>query len=607
LGPDEQGFSNAHVVAAEGGAVRLASGLANSFGGTLAWDPEGKSLYFGSGHRTEAGQIARVDLVPRTPVFRETRFQELFETPEPGGQGGDGGPESDDTGAAEPAPVEIEFEGIGRRLELLPTGVDAGAFALSPDGKTLVLTASAEGQTNLYAYGLDEASDEPVVTRQLTSTPGGKGAPVFAPDGESVFFLDRGRIARVTVADGNTRNVNVRASLDVDFDAAKVAAFEEAWTYLNDHFHDQGMHGRDWEGARRAFAPRIAGAASHGELRRLMNLMIGELNGSHLGYTAPSSGEGEGEATGGLGLRFDRSVYERDGAFQVTHVLPLGPADVVEGIEEGDRLLAVDGRALDAGTNLDELLVNKVGSRVVLTVADDAGGSGRREVAVKPMSAGTERGLVYREWVEGRRAYVTEKSGGRLGYVHMPDMGMPSLLGLIQNLDAENHGKDGVVVDIRNNNGGFVHAYALDVFARRGFLTMERRGLAETPARTQLGQRSLEAPTVLVVNQNTLSDGEDFTEGYRSLGLGTVVGEPTAGWIIYTGSLSLVNGGSIRMPSTKIRGADGEVMELNPRAVDVTVERPLGESYQGKDAQLDEAIRVLLGELEGRRVEQGGG
>ena len=210
------------------------------------------------------------------------------------------------------------------------------------------------------------------------------------------------------------------------------------------------------------------------------------------------------------------------------------------------------------------------------------------------MSPGGERQLEYRDWVETKRAYVAAQSGGRLGYVHMSSMSAGSLNQLYVDLDADNHDKDGVVIDMRSNNGGFVNAYALDVFARRGYITMETRGFPQANARSMLGQRSLELGTALVVNQHTLSDGEDFTEGYRALGLGQVVGEPTAGWIIFTWSASLVDGTSVRMPRSRIRGVTGDDMELNPREVDVEVVRPMGESYTGRDSQLDAAIRVLL-------------
>src|SRR4029079_12821192 len=159
---------------------------------------------------------------------------------------------------------------------------------------------------------------------------------------------------------------------------------------------------------------------------------------------------------------------------------------------------------------------------------------------------------LYRKWVEDNRAYVSKVSAGKLGYIHMRDMsaqalaplyihmGVMSAQALTQlyiDLDADNRARDGVVIDVRNNNGGFVNAYALDVLARRPYLTMTNRGAPAASARTALGQRSLELPTVLVVNQHSLSDAEDFTEGYRTLKLGKVVGEPTAGWIIYTGSM----------------------------------------------------------------------
>jgi tricorn protease len=134
---------------------------------------------------------------------------------------------------------------------------------------------------------------------------------------------------------------------------------------------------------------------------------------------------------------------------------------------------------------------------------------------------------------------------------------------------------------------------------------MQSRGYREVPARTQLGQRALERPTVLVTNQHSLSDAEDFAEGYRAMGLGRVVGEPTAGWIIYTSNVPLLDGTVLRIPFQRIRGADGADMELQPRPVDVPVRRPVGEWYSGRDVQLDAAVRELLGSLGARRSAAG--
>jgi C-terminal processing protease CtpA/Prc len=173
-------------------------------------------------------------------------------------------------------------------------------------------------------------------------------------------------------------------------------------------------------------------------------------------------------------------------------------------------------------------------------------------------------------------------------------MGQASLRQLYVDLDAENQGREGVVIDIRNNSGGFVNAYALDVFTRRPYITMIPRGYDPQPARSNLGQRTFERPTILITNQATLSDGEDFTEGYRALKVGKVVGEPTAGWIVFTSNVDLLDGSSLRLPASRIRDSKGEDMENNPRPVDLHVERPIGESYTGKDVQIDTAVKELL-------------
>jgi len=135
------------------------------------------------------------------------------------------------------------------------------------------------------------------------------------------------------------------------------------------------------------------------------------------------------------------------------------------------------------------------------------------------------------------------------------------------------------------------------VLARAPYLTMQIRGMAVAPARTLLGQRALELHTVLVTNMHSLSDAEDFSEGYRTMRLGRIVGEPTAGWIIYTSNDVLFDGSAVRIPFVRIRGADNTDMEMHPRPVDVAVTRPMGESYAGRDSQLDAAVKTLLDQI----------
>jgi tricorn protease len=578
------------------------STLPNSFTSNISWSPDGTYIIFNTAQRTEETQVIRVDLLLRTPKFREDQFRDLFKEDPP--RNAERRPDAASAQApaeaarrAAPKPVEIVFDEIRRRASVLPVGVDVGSQRISPDGKWLLLTAQAAGRQNLYLYSLDELSREPAVARQLTSTPGGKGCAQFSPDSREVYYLEQGRINIIPV-DGRApaRSLNVTAELDVDFASVKLEVLRQAWTYLRDGFYDEKFHGADWEAVRTMYEPRIAGCLTPDEMRRLLNLMVGELNASHLGVSAPFTGGG-GSVAGKLGLRFERAEYETSGRLKVTEVIALSPAAVSQQIQPGDYLLAVDGVPISARTNLDELLAHKIGRRVALRVAASADGAQAREVAVQPISLAAEKSLLYRHWVEANRAYVERVSNGRLGYVHMLDMSEGSLQRLYADLDAENRLKDGVVVDVRNNNGGFVNVYAIDVLARRGYLTMTQRGLPPAPARSVLGQRSLELPTILVTNQHSLSDAEDFTEGYRTLKLGKVVGEPTAGWIIYTGQRTLVDGSGLRMPQIRVTDNHGQTMELNPRPVDIPVTRPVGESLTGKDSQLDTAVGELLKQL----------
>jgi len=330
--------------------------------------------------------------------------------------------------------------------------------------------------------------------------------------------------------------------------------------------------------------------------------MIGELNASHLGVAAPPGGATP--VTGKLGLRFDPEEYARSGRLRIAEILPLGPVALTPEARVGDFVVSVNGRTLDRTTNIDELLQHTIGKRLSLTVSPAPDGSNPKEIAVRPVNLTTEKGLLYRSWVETQRARVATLSGGRLGYAHMPDMSAQSLEQFFVDLDAENHSRDGVVIDVRNNNGGFVNVYAIDVLARRSYFDMTLRGSSSrVPARSVLGQRALERPTILLANQHSLSDAEDFTEGYRFLKLGKVVGEPTSGWIIYTWNTPLVDGSILRLPRTRITATDGSDMERRPRPVDIPVSRALGEDAEGRDSQIESAVRELLAQI-GRQTSQ---
>ncbi len=602
--PETRSYTNAYAIPAIGGKSQALSSLANSNAGTISWSPDGTFILFDTSQRTEDGAIARIELKLRTPKFKEDSFRDLFKQENPKEKPTSPSPASSPIPAASPAakpdekkedskPTEVVFEGIRQRLSLLRLGLNVGEQAISPDGKTLLVLASAEGQFNLYTISLDDLATD-TSARQLTSTATFKSNPQFSPDSKEVYFLENGRMNIVNLDKRDVRPLSINAEMNANFATEKIEIFKQGWRYMRDNFYDEKYHGADWNAVEKTYEPYIQGARTMDEVRRIMNLMVGELNASHLGV---------GGATGftptpigKLGLRFDRNEYETTGRLKITEIITLSPIAITKTVNVGDFLLSVDGVKIDGKTNLDELLSNKVGKRVVLGISND--GTTSKDVIVKPISTGVEKQLLYRQWVEASREYVAKISSGKLGYVHIPDMSSGSLDQLYVDLDAENQGKQGVVIDVRNNNGGFINPYVIDVLSRRGYLTMKERGLWEVPSRSALGQRSLERPTILITNQHSLSDAEDFTEGYRSLKLGKVVGEPTAGWIIFTWGSTLFDGSSLRLPRQLVLGSDGKNMELNPRQVDIPVTRPIGESLTGKDTQLDAAVKELLGQIE---------
>ena len=485
--------------------------------------------------------------------------------------------------------MNVQFAGIRERLQFLPVGLDVNSQSISPDGKTVLLSATVAGQTNLYLFPLTSGSGE-AVAHQLTHSTGEKNLPAWSPDGKRIYYLNgTGAIEFASVQDGKESPLAVSAEFDDDWNRDKVEAFTQAWSAVRDFYADPMTNGVNWQQVRTRYAPQIAGAQTPDEFRGLLRLMIGEIDSSHTNAYPPAPAK---RTTGHLGLDFDRAQYERTGRLRITAIVPQSPAAVEGSLRPGDAVLAINGTPVTRSTNIDALLDNTAGKQTTLAIAPGAGGA--RRVALKPIDYASATTLRYRAWTQANRQYVARLSGGRLGYVHMEDMSAESLANLYKDLDVTDYDKTGVVVDVRSNEGGFVNAYAIDVFARRPYLRMYPRGRPEVSARVELGQRALERPTVLVVNEETLSDGEDFTQGYRQLGLGKVVGVPTAGWIIYTSAIRLVDGSTFRLPFERVTTLSGENMELHPRPVDVYATRPVGSHA---DPQLEAAVKALLQEI----------
>ncbi len=198
---------------------------------------------------------------------------------------------------------------------------------------------------------------------------------------------------------------------------------------------------------------------------------------------------------------------------------------------------------------------------------------------------------------------IENTSGGRLGYVR--EMDYDRYQQFLADLDAETHSKEGVVVDARFNTGGHVATFILDVLARRSVLLSAFRDRPPVDAGHISGNRVLNKPTVLVINEGSRSNTEMLAESYRRLGLGKVVGRPSAGAVIWTTSRMLLTGTLLKLPRTKVATPEGEDLEGTGRAVDVDVPLPMGEPARGVDRQLDAAVATLLAQIDGARSTTG--
>ena len=357
------------------------------------------------------------------------------------------------------------------------------------------------------------------MARQLTSTPGPKRSAQFTPDSKEVFYLDRGRVFNVTLERREPKAIAVTAELDVDFSREKVEVFQQAWTYLRDQFFDEKMNGVDWNAVRAAYQPRIAGVA-HAR-RDAPDHLADAWRAERVahGYLGAGAGAADDARPARARFRPRRVRAQRPAARRRRRRAGAGGAR--PRIKPGDYLL----RSMDVRSGARYRRSRRCRISTSCWITRSASGSrcrwrrqptaAAREVVVKPTDQATEKALRYRQWVEQKRDYVAKASGGRLGYVHMFDMSAGALRSSPRSRRRQPRARrrrHRRAEQQRRLRQRLCHRRVLRGAATSTWLP---RGLPSVSSRTLLGQRALELPTILVTNQHSLSDAEDFTEGYR--------------------------------------------------------------------------------------------
>jgi tricorn protease len=491
--------------------------------------------------------------------------------------------------AGAPASKEIDWDGIHLRVRQ-PSPMPISECAISGDGARIAFKASQEGQSDLWIASSDGG--------QVTRITNGNTQPTqiqwsrLFPS--QVYFRDgSGNIRTAFIGNPNPtiNSIGFQAKMVVRQDELFAEMFDQSWRTLNDSFYDPHFHGANWSAVRNKYRALVKHCALKEDLYALISLMLGELNASHLGITG-DLGKADQE-TAELGLIFERA-YQGPG-LRIAEVLHGGPADRRGlNLQRGDLVLAIDGEPVDGKTDVATFLNDKVGESITLTVTGNPTvPQPKRRVEVQGTRRATVGGLMYDRWVERNARRVAELSKDRLGYIHIPAMDEPGLGRFVRALYSDNFDKDGIVLDVRYNGGGFTHDKILNYLTGKEHTIFAHRDGGSGLVLNAF-DRKWTRPLVLLINSRSYSDAEIFPHAFRSYGLGKLVGERTGGHVIGTRGIRLIDGSAFRMPRIGVHTVKGVNMEKEGVAPDFEVAAHPDQLARGDDQQLARAVAVLI-------------
>ncbi len=598
---DQNANSEIYIVSVDGGEPYNVSRHPD-FDEAPVWSPDGRRLVWASHRHDGDFDVWAVWLTEaddqRTPAGWLKVWNDDGE-PKSGDEEADSTPhEADDEQEPELPVVSIDFDRLWQRpVKLTSLSGDEYPVAVGPDGKRIFFVGDEEDETDLYSIRFDGDDLE-----RLTED-GTEPDVVELIGDDTLFFLDgSGAIARIGTDGSAGDPVPFAARVEIDRRVERGVVVDEAWAALDEYFYDADFHGVDWPAVHDRYRPWAVSASTDADFADVVNLMLGELDASHMGYYPRGRRPpAQGERTGWIGAVFDPTAGGP--GLLVSEVLPDSPAAAVEvGIEPGDRLTAVNGREVTERTNIYDLFVDTIDQRVPVAVLGAEGGT--RNVVLHPVDFGEQRQLRYQEWVRQRRALVDDWSDGRLGYLHIQGMNIPSFEEFERDLYAAAHGKDGLIIDVRSNGGGWTTDYLMTVLmVQRHAYTLPRGGdptVKSYPTSERLPVAAFTRPAAALCNEDSYSNAEIFSWAFQTLDRGPLVGSPTFGAVISTGGTQLLDGGWVRLPGRGWFVADSGInMERHGAQPDVVVWQPPAEDASATaDTQLATAVEVRLDGIE---------
>lgn len=480
-------------------------------------------------------------------------------------------------------------QGIGHRtVRLTPFSTDPVAGTITPDGSALLFVDRA-GNGTAVVRRVEVASR---TASELVTLPAIADAYAFDAAGTTLYALSATGLEKTDLATGKTNAIALDTRMDVDPHGELTYWFTHFWRLTKFKFYEPTMHGRDWDALRAHYARFLPHLQTWEDFAEMMSELAGELNCSHMGCFILKPAPGAAD-TASLGIHTD-DIHSGAG-LRIAAILPGGPADLTGSpLAPGALILAINGEPIPADGDPDGLLDGIAGTRVELLV-QPADGTAPVKQTIVPVTQKEAFELATERWVDERKAMTEQLSGGRLGYIFVPEMDTASYMRAFSEVTGDYHEKEGLIIDIRYNKGGNIHDQLITLLtgdAYAGFTTRDGRLVGRIPT----GRWA--KPSAVLQNAGAYSDGSIFPHLYKSGGLGPLIGDRvpgtgTAVWWMFPMKASL-KWGIPQLGAKDFKTGWFENSEIVP---DVLVRNDPGSIAAGKDPQLEAAVAELLKKL----------
>jgi len=486
--------------------------------------------------------------------------------------------------------VSIDFNNISSRVVAFP--MKASNYWNLIAVKEGIVYAD---KTGVHKYDIKKKKDVLVLK-------GVRGGTVSA-DGNKILYRNHNNYGIVDLKPGQTAGAGILnlADLTMKIDPRKEwkEIFVDGWRIYRDWFYASNMHGVDWEAMRKKYEPLVPFISHRADLDYIFGELVGEMNVGHSYVNWGDFPRVKRIDTGLLGCELTADM--KTGRYVISKIYdgqnwtkgsrsPLTEQGI--DVKAGDLILKINNHEVTVKDNPYSFLEDTVGRRVSLTVKTPGAHSSTRTVLVKPIAS--ELKLRYMDWVNSRRAMVNKLSGGRIGYIHVPDTSLAGNRELFKGMYAY-HNKDALIIDDRYNGGGFIPGVMTDLLARKTLSYWGRKGLKPntTPGIVN------EGPKVMLINHYSSSGGDAFPYYFKKEKLGKLIGTRTWGGLVgLSGNAAMVDGGSINVPTFGVfDSAEHWVVEGVGVYPDIEVEDRPEQVAAGHDPSLEKAVEVLLKEL----------